>query len=313
MRRLLRTPVVDHAIRAYRHYAAQDGPLLAAAVTYFAFLSLFPLLALAFASVGFAAHVIPAAQHALDAALESVLPGMVGNDPDQISLKAIKQAAGAVAGVGLLTVAYSGLNWIAEMRDALAAMFEVESSRSPTSTRGRVMHFLAVRVRDAVVLVIVGFVLLGSVTVSGGLLGLIEKVSSGLGVHADLGIVMTALLVAAGTASGMVLFFVMFKLLAEPQVSNRALWSGALLGAVGFEILKQASKLLLASTTHQPAFQAFGIALIVLVWMSYSSRLIMYAAAWAHTAEKATPSDSSAVAERAGAHAIPAPERLREA
>ena len=62
-----------------------------------------------------------------------------------------------------------------------------------------------------------------------------------------------------------------------------SLWSGALLGAVGFEILKQLSGLLLGSPRASPAFQAFGIALILLVWINYSSRVILYAAAWAWT------------------------------
>lgn len=279
-----RVPGMSHAIRAYQHYAAQQGSMLAAAVTYYAFLSLFPLLALAFASVGLVAEVLPQAQRALDASLQSLLPGMVGDEPDQISLDTIKDSAGAVAGVGLVTVAYAGLNWIAEMRDALAAMFEVESSRKPTSTRGRITHFVTVRVRDALVLLTVGLVMLSSVVISGGVLGLIEKVTSGLGVHAELGFVTSTLLILAGAATGVVLFFAMFRLLANPQEPNRALWSGALLGALGFELLKQASKLLLASTTNQPAFQAFGIALILLVWIYYFSRVIMFAAAWARTA-----------------------------
>jgi membrane protein len=67
--------------------------------------------------------------------------------------------------------------------------------------------------------------------------------------------------------------------------SSSALWSGALVGAIGFEALKRASTWLLDSTANQPAFQAFGIALILLVWIYYFSRVVMYAAAWAHTAD----------------------------
>jgi membrane protein len=283
MSALKRIPGIEHAIRAYRHYADRQGSILAAAVTYYGFLSLFPLLALAFAGVGLVAEFLPGAQRALDASLQSLLPGMIGEGPDQISLKAIKDSAGAVAGLGLVTVAYAGLNWIAEMRDALAAMFEVESSRKPTSTRGRVTHFIAVRVRDGLVLLTIGLVLLSSVAISGGVLGLIDKVASGWGVHAQLGFVTSTILIVAGAATGVVLFFAMFRLLANPTESNRSLWSGALLGALGFELLKQVSKWLLASTTHQPAFQAFGIALILLVWIYYFSRVIMFAAAWART------------------------------
>ena len=61
------------------------------------------------------------------------------------------------------------------------------------------------------------------------------------------------------------------------------MWSGALLGAVGFEILKQLSTLLIRSTQSNPAFQVFGLALILLVWINYFSRVILYAAAWAWT------------------------------
>ncbi len=83
------------------------------------------------------------------------------------------------------------------------------------------------------------------------------------------------------------LFFAIFRLLAEPDLPRRSLWSGSLLGAVGFEVLKQISTLLLSATKDQPAFQAFGIALILVVWINYFSRLVLYSAAWAYTTAQA--------------------------
>jgi membrane protein len=80
----------------------------------------------------------------------------------------------------------------------------------------------------------------------------------------------------------------MFKLLlVDTHVPRRALVEGALLGAVGFELLKLAANLLLAQTRGSPAFQAFGVALIVVVWINYFSRLVMFAAAWAYTSPRA--------------------------
>ena len=58
-------------------------------------------------------------------------------------------------------------------------------------------------------------------------------------------------------------------------------------GAIAFEVLKQLSTLLLSSTQGSPAFQAFGIALILLVWINYFSRVMLYTAAWAHTSAAA--------------------------
>ena len=77
----------------------------------------------------------------------------------------------------------------------------------------------------------------------------------------------------------------MFKLLVvESHVPRGALVRGALLGAVGFEVLKLGANLLLKQTQGNPAFQVFGVTLILLVWINYFSRLVMYAAAWAYTA-----------------------------
>jgi membrane protein len=90
-----------------------------------------------------------------------------------------------------------------------------------------------------------------------------------------------------GLAANVVLLMAMFRLLARPPTPARSLWQGAMVGAVAFEILKQASSYLLASTRQQPAFQAFGIALILLVWINYFSRVVMYAASWAHTSPAA--------------------------
>ena len=93
-----------------------------------------------------------------------------------------------------------------------------------------------------------------------------------------------ALAIAAST----VLLLTMFKLLVvESHVPRSALVRAALLGAVGFEVLKLGANLLLKQTQGNPAFQVFGVALILLVWINYFSRLVMYAAAWAYTATAA--------------------------
>jgi membrane protein len=264
--------VIEHVRRAWRHYAERDGSTQAAAVTYFAFLSLFPLLALSFAAVGVIARVVPDAQDALDASLRALFPGMIGDRSGQMSLAEIRTAAGPVAGVGIVTVAYSGLSWISDMRDALGRMFDETPGPRPSGVRGRVMAFLGDQLRNAWALVVIGLALLVSIAMSGGLIEVASRVP-----------LISIATVLIGVATGMMLFFLMFKMLGGSTVSDRALWSGAFVGAVGFEVLKRASAWLLDSTTNQPAFQAFGIALILLVWIYYFSRVVMYAAAWART------------------------------
>ena len=136
--------------------------------------------------------------------------------------------------------------------------------------------------------------------------GFSEDLLDWLGLSTELGWLVMLLTIALGLLANAVLFFAMFRLLAAPDLPKRAMWSGALLGAVGFEILKQLSTLLIRSTQSNPAFQVFGLALILLVWINYFSRDILYAAAWAWThplareqrvAEPATPVAGSPLAE----------------
>lgn len=267
---------------AYRHYSGRDGSREAAAVTYFAFLSVFPVLALSFAAVGLVSQRFPGADGVLNAVLQGLLPGMIGDEPGQISLAAIQDAAGATAGVGVFAMLYAGLNWISATRDALADMFEVESSRPPAFGRRMMRAALSARARDTVALLAIGLILLVSVAVSAGLLNFLRRLGRLVGVD-DLGFIMPVLLVAAGVATGTVLFFAMFRVLARAPVPDRALWSGAVVGALGFEVLKQASTWLLGTTSRSPAFQAFGIALILLVWIYYFCRLLLFSASWAAT------------------------------
>ena len=64
-------------------------------MTYFGFLSFFPILALAFAAVGLIAGAYPDASDALVDAIDQVFPGMIGDGEGQISLTTLENAAGA--------------------------------------------------------------------------------------------------------------------------------------------------------------------------------------------------------------------------
>jgi membrane protein len=60
-----RRPLLDHLVRTVQHFGEVNGSALAAAVTYFAFLSFFPIIALAFAVVGFVSGAYPNAERDL--------------------------------------------------------------------------------------------------------------------------------------------------------------------------------------------------------------------------------------------------------
>lgn len=281
-----RSPLLDHAVRTVQHYGSVNGSQQAAGVTYFGFLSVFPVLALAFFVVGWIARVAPAARDALTTAVSDVLPGLIGDPPHGISLTEIQNSAGAVGIIGLAGVLYAGLGWLSALRTALIAVFCEPARMRP--------NFIMGKLRDFSGLVVLGSVLLIGVAVSGGVAQGSGRVLEWLHLSSGMGWLVVVIGIVVGLAVNAVMFFLMFWLLARPRLPDRALWQGAALAAVGFEALKQLSGVLLASTRGQPAFQAFGIALILLVWINYFSQLTLYAAAWAYT----SPASDEARAER---------------
>ena len=271
---------LDHIVRTVQHYGAVNGNGQAGAVTYFGFLSFFPILALGFFVVGLIAQLYPDIQEQMVEEIDTFLPGVVGLKTGQIPLATIESYARTAGIIGLLTLVYAGLGWLSGMRHALEVMFVVPRQEHP--------NFLLGKLRDLGALGLIGLTMLVSVVLSGAVTGFSGAILDLFGIDATalvptvgLNVVGHALAIVASA----VLLMTMFKqLLVETHVPRGALVQGALLGAVGFEILKLGANLLLKQTQGNPAFQAFGVALILLIWINYFSRLVMYSAAWAYTA-----------------------------
>lgn len=291
-------PAVDRVLRMVEHYGSVNGNLQAGAVTYFAFLSFFPILALGFFVVGQVAKVYGGADDALTEALESLLPGIIGNGEGEISVDTFQQGAGIAGVIGLAGVLYAGLGWLSAMREALMVVFEMPKRAKP--------NFVLGKLRDLVSLAIIGAILVLSVAVTGLISALATMLLDLVGLDRTLEPLLLGLSGALGFGANVLLFFTLFNLLAAPQTPNRSLWSGALLGAVGFELLKRLSFLLLGGTQDRPAFQVFGIALILVVWINYFSRVVMFSASWAHTSPAAR-----ARRERQALHGDRSEERMQ--
>jgi membrane protein len=277
-----RRPVLDHAIRTQEQYGDVKAGQQAGAVTYYGFLSLFPILMIAFSVVGYISRVFPDAQDTLVKAINSMLPGLIGTDEGDLQIEDIESAANTVGLIGLVGVLYTGLGWLSALRNALITVFALPDRKQP--------NFVMGKVRDLITLVIVGVVLLVAVAFTGVVAGFSEDLLDWLGVDTSLDLMVKLATIAVGLAANTLLIVLMFRLLAAPDIPWRAMASGAFLGAIGFEILKQLSTLLIGFTQNAPSFQVFGLALILLVWINYSSRLVLYAAAWAWSAPSARAS-----------------------
>jgi len=297
-----RRPVLDHTIGAVQHYGSVNGTGQAGAVTFFGFLSFFPILALGFFFIGLISSVLPDLRDSLRIEIENLLPGVIGGDDGEIPLSTFEEYAGTVGVLGLVGVLYSGLGWLSGMRAALQVMFVTTQQEQPNLVVGKA--------RDLATLVLIGVTLVVSVALSAVVSGFSERVITWMGLDtasvlpaALLWVLAHGLAIAAST----VLLLTMFAVLGQPHMPRSSLVWGALIGAIGFEVLKALASFLIGQTKGQPSFQAFGVALVLVVWINYFSRLVMLAASWAYTsraavelrAREALRAPASALATRA--------------
>ena len=262
----------DHLVRAGGRYNRMDGDLMAAGITYFAFLSIFPVLLLAASVAGLLLAGDTLLRSQLISAIRTTVPGETGDFlVGQVS-NAI--AASRVTGVvGAVLFVYAGLRTMDKLRIGVRRTWTgrpVEADFLKDNLRD-VVSFLALAVVGAISLGLTG----GATTATSWVLerlGLDEVPGSFL-VTSVAGIVLA---LAADT----VVFLWLLKVVAHTRVDVRRLLPGALFGAVGFEILKVLGSLYLALISGSVTASTFGGAVGILVWINLVSRYALFTTAW---------------------------------
>jgi membrane protein len=279
-----KSALFDHVVGTIDHYNKVKAGVLAGGITYYGFLSFFPLIALAFASVGIVAHYYKGADENLENAINGVLPGLIGEGDGQIPISAFTDEGATIGIIGAVTFIYTGLGWLSAMRGALEDVYAI-----PHATTRNYFHNKLV---DLVVLLIVGVTLLVSVALTGLVTAFSERFLEWFGfVRGDtVDLLLRAVTIGLGIAASMALFMILYRLLPRTDLPWRSLIKGALVASLGFEVLKIVASYLISRVSDSPAAAVLGVALVLLVWIQYFSRLTLYGAAWATTAPEARES-----------------------
>ncbi|MCK2221379.1 YihY/virulence factor BrkB family protein [Actinomadura sp. ATCC 31491] len=269
---------LDHLIRGVQRYQLQSGDRLAGAVTYFAFLSFFPLVALAYALLGYVVATSEATREALQTAITERLPGIA----EQLNLKAIGEAKTTAGIIGLLGLLYAGLGALDALRGALREMY---------MTTEPPLNFFVGKLRDLSSIIMIGIAMITSVLVGGFATSATDRVLhllfGGGSPLATFGLRLAG--VVAGVAADWVLFLILLGWVARPVQPFKVIAKGALIGAIGFGVLKQLATLLLATTLHNPVYGTFAVIVGLLIWINFSARLVLHVAAWTATAGYCPP------------------------
>jgi membrane protein len=270
-----RYALLRHVVDAYGLLQRNNGNQYAAAITYFSFLALFPLLLLAVAVTGYVLVSHPATQASLFHHVTQKVPGEFGQTLQKSLQSAIDKRAG-VGVVGLAGVLLSGLGWIANLRGAIDGVW----GRSPAKR-----SFLKAKTSDLLVLAGLGL----GIVVSLGLTVVGTSVTTQILRAVSLDDVpgFTLLLKVIGivlaVAGDMVIFWWVLIKLPQADVPRRVAVKGALLASVGFEVLKVVGTYTIAHTAKSPTLGPFAGILAVLIWIQLVARFMLFSCAWTAT------------------------------
>jgi membrane protein len=266
-------PFLDHLVRMVQRYQADAGDRLASAVTYYWFLSLFPVLLIAvyFTRLALGDDAGSQVTSGLGPYLGSATAGAVA--------KVVQDSAGKAGLIGLVGTLLSGLGWIDALREAIRTMWHQNIKAGNIVTR---------KVADVVALVGLFAVIAASVVVSGAATAATRNVLSVLGQTDSAGakVVTIGLSYVLGAIIDVGIFLYLFVRLAKVPTPIREVLKGALFGAVGFEVLKFFGAFYIGRTTSkgEATYGSFAVVVGLLLFLNLVSRLVLYTAAFTVTA-----------------------------
>ena len=267
-----RWPWFDHLARAGGRYNRMDGDLMAAGVTYFAFLAIFPMILLAASVIGLVLAGDTLLRAQLIRTIRTSVPGETGNFLVQQVTQAI--SASRVTGVvGAVLFVYAGLRVMDKLRIGVRRVWT-----------GRLVEadFLKDNLRDVLSFVALAVAGLLSVALTGGATTATAAVLDRLGLDQAPGafLLTTVAGITLALVGDTVIFLWLLKVVTHTSVDVRRLLPGALFGAVGFEILKVLGSLYLALISGSVTVTTLGGTVGLLVWINLVARYALFTAAW---------------------------------
>ncbi|QIP85038.1 YihY/virulence factor BrkB family protein [Streptomyces sp. Tu 2975] len=280
--RLMRT----HAWRSYETLDRVHWTRLAAAITFLSFLALFPLITVAAAIV--AAALDQQALDKLDDKIAEQVPGI----SDQLDIQALVANAGTVGVVAGALLLLTGVGWVGSMRECLRAVWELDDEDEGNPVVRKIKDVGVLAGLGGTGLASFAASALGSMTVgrTAELVGLDE---GGVG-----GVLLKIAAVAVGVLANFLILLYVLTLLPGVQPPRRRLFVAALIGAIGFELLKLLLGGYISGVASRSMYGAFGVPIALLLWINFTAKLLLFCAAWTATQSKEEPARSATDAVR---------------
>jgi membrane protein len=264
---------VDFLKAVAQEVSDDEVPAMSASIAYFAVLSLPPLLAVV---VMIAGAVFPA--ETVRAAVTGELGDILGEDGAAQLATMLEQARDVGTGglgtqiLGVLALVFGATGAFVQLQKALNRAWDVE----PDPERSGIKVFVVKRVMSFGMIMALAFLLAISLVLSALINVLSEQVGQLLGEAGWL------ILQIADVALPLLLFTLlfagMFKVLPDARITWRVVWVGAFFPSFLFVLGRYLIGAYFGSADIGAAFGAAGSLVIVLVWIYYTSLLLLVGA-----------------------------------
>jgi len=217
-------------------------------------------------------------QEAAQGQIAAQLQETIGPEAAQTVQTAVSQSSLKEGGLfatlaGLLAMLVGATTVFGQMQNSLNAIWAVV----PKPSRNSIALLVRKRLTSLTIVLAVGFVMLVSLSLSVGLRVLLHNVQGWLPWY-DTAFGILDLMLSILVAS--LLFATIFKVLPDVQLSWRDVALGSLLTAVLFTVGRSLIALYLSYTATASTYGAAGSLVLLLLWVNYSSLILLYGAAF---------------------------------
>jgi membrane protein len=261
---------IDLAKQTFKEYSADKAPRLGAALSYYTVFSLAPVLILVISIAG-----LVFGKDAAQGRIVGELQGLLGTEGAAVVQTMLAKASHTGSGIlstilGFVILLVGATGVLIELQDAINTVWKVAPKPG-----GGIKAIIRERLLSFGLILSFGFILLVSLVLSAVLAGVGGMMSRFIP-----GWVIFGYLLNYAVALGIMTLLIatIYKILPDVKMAWRDVWVGALATSILFQIGKLVIGLYVGKASVGSPFGAAGSLAVLLVWVYYSSQIILLGA-----------------------------------
>jgi membrane protein len=257
---------------AAKNWLQSQAFIYAAALAFFTVFSIAPIMIVVVAVVG-----LVLGERAAKGELMGQLEEVLGPEAAEVVQTAVVNSQIEQSGilptlVGIAAIVIGATTVFAQMQRSLNQIWDV----APRPSRSSLWIFIKARVLSLTIVLAIGFVLMVSLLLSVAMRMVMEFADQWLPMP-GWGMVGMEILISLTVIT--LLFAAIFKILPDVVLRWRDVLAGALITAILFTVGRSLIAMYLANTATASTYGAAGSLALLLLWVNYSSLILLYGAA----------------------------------